>query len=42
MKKLISVNPRIKIVDGLYDRSDWIRDATTTKLGLFLFEKWSS
>lgn len=42
MKKLVSLNPRLKIVDGLYGRENWTRDATTTKFGLFLFKKWFS
>jgi hypothetical protein len=40
MKKLIFVNPRLKIVDGLYDRGNWVRDDTTTKTWLLLFKKW--
>ena len=42
VKKLISLNPRLKIVDGLYDKGNWVRDATTTQTGLILFKKWFS
>ena len=42
MKMLFSVNPRLKIVDGLYDRGNWVRDAIMTKTGLHLFKKWFS
>ena len=37
IKKLILVNIRLKVADGLYDRGNWIRDVITTKLGLLLF-----
>ena len=30
VKKLTSLNPRLKIVDGLYDRGNWVRDAKTS------------
>ena len=42
MKKLISMNPRLKIADGLYDRGNWVRDAIITKSGLHPFKKWFS
>ena len=30
VKKLTSLDPRLRIVDGLYDKGNWVRDATTT------------
>ena len=42
VKKLISLNPRLKVVDGLYDKGNSIRDATTMQTGLILFKKWFS
>ena len=39
-KKLTSLNPRLGIEDGLYDKGNWVRDAMTTQTGLVLFEKW--
>lgn len=42
VKKLISLNPRLKVVGGLYDKGNWFRDATTTQTGLVLFKKWFS
>ena len=35
-----SLNPRLKIADGLYDKGNWVRDAKTSKTRLFLFKKW--
>lgn len=40
VKKLISLNPRLKIVDGLFDKGNWVRDAKTSQIGLSLFKKW--
>lgn len=34
IKMIIPVNPRLKIVDGLYDKGNWVRDAITSKIGL--------
>ena len=42
VKKLTSLNPRLKIVDGLYDKENCVRDAITFKIGLYLFNKWFS
>lgn len=42
VKKLISLDPRLKIVDNLYDKGNWVRDAITTQSGLILFKKWFS
>ena len=42
VKNLVSLNPRLKIVDGLYDKGNWVRDATTAQTGLVLFKKWFS
>lgn len=42
IKKFIPVNPRSRVVDGLYDRGNWTRDAVTSKTGLQLFKKWFS
>ena len=40
VKKLTSLNPRLKIVDRLYDRGNWVRDAKTYQTRLFLLKKW--
>ena len=40
VKRLTSLNPRLKIADGLYDKGNWVRDATTSQTGLVLFKKW--
>ena len=40
VKKLTSKNPRLKIADGLYDKGNWVRDAITSKIGLYLFKEW--
>lgn len=40
VKKLTSLNPRLKIADGLYDKGNWVRDANTSQTGLSLFKKW--
>ena len=42
VKKLIPMNPRLKVADGLYDQCNWVRDAITSKIKLHLFKKWSS
>ena len=42
IKRLTSVDPRLRIVDGLYDKGNWVRDVTTTQTGLVLFKKWFS
>ena len=42
VKKLTSLNPKLKIADGLYDKGNWVRDATTAQSGLILFKKWFS
>ena len=42
VKKLTSLNPRLKIVDGLYDKGNWVRDANTTKTRIFIYKKWFS
>ena len=42
VKKLTSLHPRLRIVDGLYDKGNWVRDATTMQTGLVLFKKWFS
>ena len=30
VKKLTSLGPRLRIADGLDDKGNWVRDATTT------------
>ena len=40
VKKLTSLNPRLKIVDGQYDKGNWVRDTKTSQTGLVLFKKW--
>ena len=40
VKKLISLNPRLKTIDGLYDKENWVGDANTSQTGLALFKKW--
>lgn len=42
MKKLTSLNPRLKIANGLYDKGNWVRDVFSSKIGLSLFKKWFS
>ena len=42
VKRLIALNPRLKIADGLYDKGNWVRDAITSQTGLVLFKKWFS
>ena len=42
MKKIITMNSRIHIVDGLYDKGNWTRDVITSKTWLQLFKKWFS
>ena len=42
VKKLTSLNPRLKIVDGLYDKGNCVRDAKTSQTGFSLFKKWFS
>lgn len=42
VKKLISLNPRIKITYGLFDRGNWVRDAKNSQTGDSLFKKWFS
>ena len=40
VKKLTSLNPGLNIVDGFYDKGNWVRDAITSETSLFLFKKW--
>jgi hypothetical protein len=40
VKKLTSLNPRLRLADGLYDKGNWVRDAHTSQTGLVLFKKW--
>ena len=42
VKRLISLNPRLKVGNGLYDKGNWVRDAMTTQIGLVLFKNWVS
>ena len=39
VKKLTSLNPRLRIANGLYDKGNWIQDAQTTQTSLNLFKK---
>ena len=40
VKRLTSLNPRLRVADGLYDKGNWVRDAQTSQTGLSLFKKW--
>ena len=40
VKILTSLNPRLRIADGLYDKGNWVQDAQTSQTGLNLFKKW--
>ena len=42
VKRLTTLNPRLKIADGLYEKGNWVRDAMTSQTGLVLFKKWFS
>ena len=42
VRKLISLNPKLRIADGLYDKGNWVKDAVTAQTGLVLFKKWFS
>ena len=42
VKRLIFLNPRLEVVEGLYDKGKWVRDAMTTQTSLVLFKKWFS
>ena len=39
VKRLTSLNLRLRIVDGLYDKGNWVQDAQTSQTGLNLFKK---
>ena len=30
VKRLTSLNPRLRIADGLYDKGNWVKDAQTS------------
>ena len=38
VKRLTSLNPRLRIADGLYDKGNWVQDAQTSQTGLSLFK----
>ena len=40
VKRLTSLNPKLRVVDGLYDKGNWVQDAQTSQTGLNLFKKW--
>ena len=40
VRKLISLNPRLRIEDGLFDKGNWVQDANTSQTRLNLFKKW--
>ncbi len=40
VKKLTSLNLRLRVADGLYDKVNWVEDAQTSQTGLNLFKKW--
>ena len=40
VKKLTSLNPRLRIVDRLYDKGNSVQDAQTSCTDLNLFKKW--
>ena len=37
VKKLTSLNPRLRIVDGLFDKGNWVQDTITLQTSLNLF-----
>lgn len=39
VKRLTSLDPRLRIADGLYDKGNWVRDVMTMLTGLVLFKK---
>ena len=39
VKRLTSLDPRLRIADDLYDKGNWVRDAITIQSGLVLFKK---
>ena len=41
-RELIPKNPRVAIVEGFYDKANWVRDARVSMGGLELFRKWFS
>ena len=41
-RELIPINPREIIVEGFYDKANWVRDALVFVGGLELFKKWFS
>ena len=39
VKKLTSLNPRLRTADRLYDKNNWVQDVQTALIGLNLFKK---
>ena len=39
-RELIPKKPRVAIVEGFYDRANWVRDTQVSMGGLELFKKW--
>ena len=37
---MTSLNPRLRLGDGLYDKGNWVQDAHTSQTSLNLFKKW--
>lgn len=42
VKRLTTLNPRLKIADGLYDKGNMVQDANTSQTSLDFFFKWFS
>ena len=40
VKRLTSLDPRLRIANGLCDKGNWVRDAITSQSTLMLFMKW--
>ena len=40
VKKLTSLNPRLRTADRLYDKNNWVQDVRTALIDLNLFKKW--
>ena len=38
VKRLTSLDPRLRIADGFYDKGNWFRDAMTMQTSLVLFK----
>ncbi len=41
-RELIPKHPRVVVVEGFYDKANWVRDAQVSMGCLILFKKWFS